>query len=234
MSGPALETRRPILKYSVIGLMLSGATRPCLIISSISITYEQPHQWMMRVYSFCNLPSGEDAIIIRCTIRGCSCCCARQVKATFHYSTQLQTWSKTCFSTRFATRFSTSSCRFATRFRLFCRKLGREPAASISTCRDWCSRFAAGSLVRARARQMECRKKPVLNKFAAGFRHACDLLATRYTQVWDQVFDQVCSWLAKIMECGLCYGRLTDWCQSSMCSRWAERIVVFSRHWCLL
>ena len=26
-------------------------------------------------------------------------------------------------------------------------------------------------------------KKPVLNKFAAGFRHACDLLATRYTQV---------------------------------------------------
>ena len=27
-----------------------------------------------------------------------------------------------------------------------------------SISRDWCSRFAAGSLVRARARQMECRK----------------------------------------------------------------------------
>jgi len=38
------------------------------------------------------------------------------------------------------------------------------------------SRTAAGSLVRARARQMECRKKPVLSKFAAGFRHAFDLL----------------------------------------------------------
>ena len=68
-------------------------------------------------------------------------------RATFHCSSQLQTW----FSTRFATRFSTSSCGFAASFRPFCRKPGREPA---------CSRFAAGSLVRARARQMEC-KKPV-------------------------------------------------------------------------
>ena len=60
--------------------------------------------------------------------------------------------------------FSTSSCGFATWFRhafdFFCRKPGREPAASISTYRDWCSRFAACSLVRARARQMECRKNP--------------------------------------------------------------------------
>jgi len=41
--------------------------------------------------------------------------------------------------------------KLSTSFRPFCRKPGREPA---------CSRFAAGSLVRARARQMEC-KKPV-------------------------------------------------------------------------
>ena len=40
-------------------------------------------------------------------------------KATFHYSRQLQTWSKTRFSTRFANRFSTSSCGFATCFRHF-------------------------------------------------------------------------------------------------------------------
>jgi len=31
------------------------------------------------------------------------------------------------------------------------------------------SRTATGSLVRGRARQMECRKKTVLSKFAAGF-----------------------------------------------------------------
>jgi len=40
-------------------------------------------------------------------------------------------------------------------------------------------RTAAGSLVRARARQMKFRKKTVLSKFAAGFRDAFDLLATR-------------------------------------------------------
>jgi len=45
------------------------------------------------------------------------------VKAAFHYSSQLQT----CFSTRFAARFSTSSCGFATCFRLFRRKPGCEP-----------------------------------------------------------------------------------------------------------
>ena len=39
----------------------------------------------------------------------------------------------------------------SSRFRLFCRKPGREPAVEID---------AAGSLVRARARQMECRKNP--------------------------------------------------------------------------
>jgi len=96
------------------------------------------------------------------------------VKAGVHYSSQLQTW----FSTRFAARFSTSSWRFATRFR---------PAFDFFLSKTW-SRTAAGSLVRARARQMECRKKPVLSKFAAGFRHAFD-------HVFDQVCDQVYSWL---------------------------------------
>ena len=42
--------------------------------------------------------------------------------------------------------FSTSSCGFATCFRhafdFFSLKPSREPAASIWTCRDWCSRFA--------------------------------------------------------------------------------------------
>ena len=44
-------------------------------------------------------------------------CCVR--KATFHYSSQLQTWLQTWFSIRFAAaaRFSTSSCGFATCFR---------------------------------------------------------------------------------------------------------------------
>ena len=37
------------------------------------------------------------------------------------------------------------------------------------------SRTAAGSLVRVRARQMECRKKTVLSKFAAGFRPGLQL-----------------------------------------------------------
>lgn len=44
MSGPALATRRPILKYSVIGLIQSCETRPCLIINNISITYQQLQQ----------------------------------------------------------------------------------------------------------------------------------------------------------------------------------------------
>jgi len=75
------------------------------------------------------------------------------VKATFHYSSQLQTW----FSTRFAARFSTSSCGFATCFRhafdFFCRKPGREPAASISTCRDLCSRLVADAIRPRRQQQ---------------------------------------------------------------------------------
>jgi len=70
--------------------------------------------------------------------------------------------------------------RLSTGFRLFCRKPGREPAASISTCRDWCSRFAAVSLVRVRARQMKCRKtrfepanEPVEGGFSLRIYYSC-------------------------------------------------------------
>ena len=63
--------------------------------------------------------------------------------------------------------FSTSSCGFATRFRLFWSK-------------TWL-RTAAGLVVCAHTRQMECRKKTVLSKFAGGFRHAFDVLATRFS-----------------------------------------------------
>jgi len=52
MSGPALATSRPILKYSVIGLIESGDTRPCLIIRNISITYEHLLRRLMRVIVF--------------------------------------------------------------------------------------------------------------------------------------------------------------------------------------
>ena len=96
-----------------------------------------------------------------CSLIMLSCC----VKATFHHSSQLQTW----FSTWFAARFSTSSCGFATRFRLFCRKPGRKPQQVhwfVHVLDKW---------------NVE---KPVLSKFAAGFRPAC-----------DHVFDEVCSWL---------------------------------------
>jgi len=55
----------------------------------------------------------------------------RASRATFHYSSQLQTWWKNWFSTRFLT----SSCRFATRFQppfdSLGLKPGAEPAATI-------------------------------------------------------------------------------------------------------
>jgi len=61
------------------------------------------------------------------------------VKATFHCSSQLQTWLQTWFSTRFAARFSTSTCGYASCFRhafdFFVENLVANP------CRDWCSRF---------------------------------------------------------------------------------------------
>jgi len=61
---------------------------------------------------------------------------------------------------------------FRPAFDFFGRKPGHETAESVSTCRDWCNRLAAGSLVRARARQMECRKirfEPANEPAEAGF-----------------------------------------------------------------
>jgi len=95
-----------------------------------------------------------------------------RVKTAFHYSSQLQTWLQTWFSTRFAAMFSTSSCGFETRFRLF-----------LSKTWSW---TAAGSLVRARARQMECRKK-------TSFKQVRSWLSTCFRPVCDQVFDQIYS-----------------------------------------
>ena len=71
------------------------------------------------------------------------------------------------------------ACGFVTRFRpafdFFCRKHGREPQQV-----RW--------FVRVLDKWNE--EKPVLSKFAAGFQHAFDLLATRFAA-------------ARIMECGL-------------------------------
>ena len=87
-------------------------------------------------------------------------------KAEFHYSSQLQTW----FSTRFAAKFSTSWCWFATCFRpafnFFCWKTGCKPQ---QVC--WFVHVLDKWNV----------EKPILSKFAAGFRPACYLLATRFS-----------------------------------------------------
>ena len=82
------------------------------------------------------------------------------VKTTFHYSSQLQTWLQTWFSTRFAARFSTSSCGFATCFRHAFDFFVENLVAKLLHQSGHVEIDAAGSLVRARARQMECRKKP--------------------------------------------------------------------------
>jgi len=88
------------------------------------------------------------------------------LKAAFHHSSQLQTW----FSTRFAAMFSTSSCGLATRFGpafdFYCRKPGREPQQV-----RWFVRVLDKWNV----------EKTVLRKFTAGFRHAFDLLASRFS-----------------------------------------------------
>ena len=86
-------------------------------------------------------------------------------------------------------------------FRLFCRKPGREPAASIST-------YAAGSQqVRWFLRVLDKWnvEKPVLTKFAAGFRHAFDLLWTtlRHAHASLRLGVQPGLQLATIMECDL-------------------------------
>ena len=85
----------------------------------------------------------------------------------------VQTW----FSTRFAARFSTSSCGFATCFRhaldtlsnLFCRKPGREPAASISAVAIYRSTLST-----------------LLDRHAPFCRRS---ISTRRSEPW---FDRVC------------------------------------------
>jgi len=101
----------------------------------------------------------------------------RGVMATLHYSNRLQTWLQTRFSTRFAARFSTSSCGFATCFRHAFDTISTFFVKNLVANLLHQSRFveidAAGSLVRARARQMECRKKnpfkPANEPVKAGF-----------------------------------------------------------------
>jgi len=60
--------------------------------------------------------------------------------------------------------------------------------------RTCCINLDISQQVYARSRQMGCRKQPVLSKFAAGFRHAFDLLATRFSTRFAA---------ARMMECGL-------------------------------
>ena len=105
------------------------------------------------------------------------------IKATFHCSSQLQSWSNDQVCDQVADKF----VRVCDTLSTFLSKTCREPAASISTCRQvrWFVRVLD---------KWNVEKKPVLSKFAAGFRHACDLLATRCTQGLQ---------LARIMECGL-------------------------------
>jgi len=100
---------------------------------------------------------------------------AWRLTATLHYSSQLQTW----FSIRFAARFSTSSCGFATHFRL-AFDFVVENVVSVR----WFVRVLDKWNV----------EKPVLSKFAAGFRHAFDLLRSDFRPGLQ---------LARIMECGL-------------------------------
>jgi len=99
------------------------------------------------------------------------------VKAAFHYSSQLQTWLQTWFSTRSAARFSTSSCWCATSFRpafdFICRKPGREP-----------QQFRWFVCVLDKWNVKKTRFKQVRSWLSTCFRPDC-----------VQVFDQVCSWL---------------------------------------
>ena len=83
------------------------------------------------------------------------------LKATFHYSSQLQTWLQTWFSTR----FSTSSCGFATCFR---------HAFNFYLSKTWsrtcCINLDVRSLLGF---------KQVCSWLSTCFRPACDVLSTR-------------------------------------------------------
>ena len=122
-----------------------------------------------------------------------------RLKATFHYSSQLQTWLQTRFSTGFAVRFSTSSCGFAT---------------CVRHASDTLSTFFVESLVANllhRSRHVTHVRsslgfKQVCSWLSTCFRHAFDLLATcfRRAHASRKPGLQPGLQLARIMECGLC------------------------------
>ena len=116
------------------------------------------------------------------------------LKATFHYSSKLQTWLQTWLSTRFAARFSTSSCGFATYFRhVF----------------DTFSTFLSKTWSRTCCINLDVRSslgfKQVCSWLSTCFRHAFDLLATcfRHAHASRKPNLQPGLQLARKMECGL-------------------------------
>jgi len=94
------------------------------------------------------------------------------IKAAFHYSSQLHTWFRPSMQPRFRQARPGLRHAFDQLSTFFCRKPCREPQQV-----RWFVRVLDKWNVR--------RKKPILSKFAAGFRPASDL----------QIFNQVCSWL---------------------------------------
>jgi len=101
------------------------------------------------------------------------------VKAAFHYSSQLQTWLQTWFSSRpglqpgFRQVLAGLRHAFDQLLTLFSRKTGCEPQQV-----RWFMR--------------------VLDKWnveKTRFKQVCSWLSTCFRRACDQFFDQVCSWL---------------------------------------
>ena len=134
------------------------------------------------------LKYGLFSTIISCHVRSvqkchslCSKCATRTrtqaLKATFHYSSQLQTWLQTWLSTRVAARFLTSSCGFATSFR---------HAFEFRHAFDFfVENLVANLLHQSRRLQL------AFDMLSTCLRRAFDTL----TQVESQVCSQVCSLL---------------------------------------
>ena len=113
-------------------------------------------------------------------------------KATFHYSSQLQTWLQPWFSTRFTARFSTSSCGLRHAFDTLSTFVSK--TWSRTCCINLDEIDAAGSqqvcwFVRVldKWNVEKNRFKQVRSWLSRCFRPACDTLT--------QVCDQVCSLL---------------------------------------
>jgi len=109
-----------VLSVSCVYSVLLHSLLPCLC----SVFFDESlRDWLIMTIAFlCKLytstTAGELTMLILSISVTFSVTCLT-VKDTFHYSSQLQTWLQTRFSTRFAASFSTSSCGFATCFRLF-------------------------------------------------------------------------------------------------------------------